>query len=150
MSVSAVDVSFDQLEQLGRRKRFRERADGAEFFRLGKNLRTAMRRDQHDRYLRLKIEKVGDYLIPRDVSQKQIDHAKLKLLPPRAVDSIETLRDEHHLVAVRLQHQLERVAHRRFIINYQNSEFLICEAIGHLTAHFSKASPPLTNPVVRL
>ena len=54
---------------------------------------------------------VCDYLKPGDVSQKKIDNTKPEAPLARLVYSIHSVRHEHNLVAVRLEHKPERVAY---------------------------------------
>ena len=81
--------------------------------------------DQKNRDLRLKIANVRDYLEPGDVSKKKIDNSEFKTPVTRLVYSIQSFRNQHNFVAVRLEHKPERVAHRRFVIDDQNTNLFL-------------------------
>lgn len=55
-------MRIDQFENFCWMKRFRERADRAEFFCFGEHLRTAVRSDQKESYLRLHSQQIRDDL----------------------------------------------------------------------------------------
>lgn len=92
-------------------KRLRERTDRAEFFRFREYLRSAVRGDQKNWYLRLKIQQIGDDLKTGDVGQKEIDDTKTEAPVARLVYAITTVGDKHNFVAIRLKHQPECVAY---------------------------------------
>lgn len=104
-------VRLDQLEDLRGRKRLCECADRAEFFCFVEHLRTAVRRDQKDGYLRLYVEQIGDDLVPGYVRQKEIDDTKTEAPVARLIDAVTAVSYEHNFIAVRLKDQPERVAY---------------------------------------
>lgn len=104
-------MSVDQFEYFRGRKRFRKRADRAEFFCFGEHLRTAVRGDQKDCYLRLKSKQISDDLEPGDVRQKQIDDPETEAPFARLVKTITTVSDKHNFVALRLKYQPECVTY---------------------------------------
>jgi len=69
---------------------------------------------------------VCDYLKPGDVSQKEIDDTETKTPVARLVYPVHPFCDKHDLVAVRLEHKPERVAHGRFVIDDQNTDSILC------------------------
>jgi hypothetical protein len=69
---------------------------------------------------------VCDYLEPRDVGQKQIDDSETKTAVARLINPIHPFCHKHDLVAVRLKHKPECVAYRRFVIDDQNTDFILC------------------------
>ena len=71
-------VGVNQFEEFGGWKWFGERTDCAEFLRFRENLFATMCGDQDDRYLRLMLQNVGDYLETGNVSQEEIDDTKTK------------------------------------------------------------------------
>ncbi len=69
-----------------------------------------MRGHQHNRQLRLKTANACDHLKPGDVSKEEIDDAEPKTPAARMVDSVMAIGRKHDLIAVRLEHKLERIA----------------------------------------
>jgi len=67
--------------------------------------------DQEKGYLRLEIAKIRDDFKTGDISEKQIDDAKIESPFARLIDTVETLGDQHDFVAFRLQYEPERVAY---------------------------------------
>ena len=87
--------------------------------------------DEKNRYLRLKREQVCDDLESGNIRQKKVYDTKSKAPVARLVDSILAFCYKHNLVAVGLKHDLERVANRWFIINYENGRFFFTFDFGH-------------------
>ena len=92
-------------------KGLRQRTDRAEFFCFGEDLRSAVCRNQQQRDLRLQLKQIGDDLKSGGVSQKQVNDAEPKAQAARVVEAIATVGSQHNLVALRLQHQPERVSY---------------------------------------
>ena len=113
-------MCVDYLENFGGWKWFREHTNGAESLRFVANLRTDVRGDEKNRYLRVKCEKFRDYLESCDVRQEKIDNTELKTPVTSLFDSLLPCCYKHNLVAARLKHKPERVAYRRLVINHQD------------------------------
>ena len=90
-----------------------------------------MRGHQHNRQLRLKAANACDHLKPCDVGKEQIDDAEPKTPAARVVESIMAIGRKHDLIAMRLEAKLERITYRRFIVNDQNGELLVCFSTNH-------------------
>lgn len=93
-----------------------------------------MRCDEKNRRLRLQLTNVCYHLKARNISKKEIDDAKTEAPLTRLVDAFETIVNQHDLVAVRLKHQLERIANGRLVINDQNTGLILCYDVGHILA----------------
>ncbi len=96
-----------------------------------------MRGDEKNRNLRLQVVNVCDYLKPGDVSQKEIDDTETKPPVTRLIYSVHPFCYKHDLVAVRLEHKPERVAYGRFVIDDQNTDFIL-----YYSRHIIEISPP--------
>lgn len=70
-----------------------------------------MRGDEKYRYVRLKVAKICDYLKARDVSQKEINDTESEIPVACLFDSILAVGHKHHFIAVRLEHNPERVTY---------------------------------------
>ena len=127
----SIDVGGDQLEDFGWRKRLRQRPDSPEFHRFSENRRSAVRGDQHNRHLRLDAANARDHLKARDIGKEQIDDAEHEAPAPRLVNSVVTVGRKHNLITLRLQHKLQRIAYRRFVVNNQNTHFFVYFSTAH-------------------
>lgn len=83
-----------------------------------------MRRDEKNRYVRLNVAQVGDDLKAGGVRQKKIDDAQFKTPLACLINSLLTFGHQHYLVAVRLEHKLERIAYGWLVINDKNTYLL--------------------------
>ena len=92
-------------------KRLGERADGAEPFRFVKDLRAAVRGDEKNRDLRLKIAKIRDDLKTGDVCEIQIDDTEAERFCARLVNTVNAFSGKHDFITARLQHEPERVTY---------------------------------------
>jgi len=90
-----------------------------------------VRGNEKNRYVRLNCEQVCNYLVTRNVRQKEIDNAKSKAPVTRLFDSILPCCYKHDLVAVRLKHKPERVAYGRLVIDNENRGFFFALDVGH-------------------
>ena len=113
------------------RERLCQRADCTQSLRLREDLWAAVRGDQKKLNLRLEIAKVSDDFKTGDVGEIQIDDAETKTSFPRLSDTVKTVSYEHDFVALRLEHEPQSVAYRRFVVNYENRQFLVPCEVGH-------------------
>lgn len=121
-------------------KRLCERANGAESFRFSENLRAAVCSDQQNRNVWLQVEDVGNDFKAGDVRQIKIDDAEPEAPLSYLIDPVDSIGDEDDLVALRLEHEPERVANRRLIINYQDTEVILAYSVEHNSADLKTSS----------
>ena len=101
-------------------KRLSECTDRSESFRFVKDLRRAVRRDQKNRNMRLQSPQIRNHLKPGDVRQIQIYDTKPEALRARLINTVNSIRNQDNFITSRFKYHPERVAYRRFVINYED------------------------------
>jgi hypothetical protein len=120
-------------------KRLSECAYGAESFRFVKDLRAAMRGDEENWNLRLKIAQICDDLKTGDVRQIEIDDAEAEWFCACLINALEAFSNKHDFIAARFEYQSERVTYRGFVVYDEDSGLFHCEPRSNFSRKGAKS-----------